>query len=160
MDIRVIGGGVAALAFGIGGINYVGMDEVLSAELKPVDSVPSGELQAYMDSVVAELSEGYGYYVHEGEGYAFVGDLKFEADARTRTFDERVKSADPISAADRKMIKADIESYSYCLTDDAVMFTSKGYNYNVTIRDGAGKLISREACRADRVPSLRGVGNS
>ena len=148
MDIRVIGGGAAAVAFGLGGFGYVSMEDALSHELRAVSEVPAAELQAYMDSVVVEYQEFYGFYAFEGEDYAFVGDLVFEADARTKTFSENVKSEDALSAEDRKRIKTDIEAYSYCLTDDAYMFTDKGYNYNVIIKDGAGKLISRENCKA------------
>lgn len=159
MDLRVIGGGAAAVAFGMGGFTYVSMDEVLSADIRAVHTVPAGELQSYMDGVVGKPAAGYGYYAVETETLVFVGELSFEADARTRTFTETTRSEDPVSASDRKAVRAEYLSWNYCDSEDALMFTDKGYTYDVIMRDGAGELIVRETCRATNAPQLRGASS-
>ena len=148
MDLRVIGGGAAALAFGAGGFTYVSVDEVLSAEVRHVDTVPAAELPAYMDSVVAEMADAFDYYGFETDTYVFVGNIEFKADARTRTFSEDVRSEDAVSAEDRRMIAADIEAWDFCSSQDATLFTDKGYNYSVDFRDGRGTRIHQIKCRA------------
>ena len=148
MDLRVIGGGAAALAFGAGGYNYVSVDEVLSAEVRHVSTVPAAELESYMKSVVGEMADAYDYYGFETDTYVFVGNIEFKADAKTRTFSENVRSEDAVSAEDRRMIAADIKSWDFCGSDDATLFTEKGYNYSVDFRDGKGTRIHYIKCDA------------
>ena len=160
MDIRVIGGGAAAAAFAVGGFNYVSMEDVLSHELRHVSTISAGELQGYMDSVAQEFADTYGFYEFEGDDYVFVADIRFTAEAATRTFGEVVESEDTLSTEDRKQIGADISEADYCSTSDAIMFTSKGYNYTVTVKDGSGALVNFERCKAEQQPSQLRPGPS
>lgn len=150
MDIRIIGGGAAAVVFAATGFNYVAMEDVLSHELRDINTVQPSELQSYMDSVVEEFEAAYGYYAYETETYAFVGDLEFSANASTATFYEVVRSEDALNEADRKQIGDDIRAAQYCNSDDALMFTNKGYNYSVSISDGEGRNIMSEVCWTSR----------
>lgn len=150
MDFRILGGGAAAVAFAVAGANYVAMEDVLSHELRDINMVQPSELQGYMDSVVAEFEAAYGYYAFETETYAFVGDLEFSANASTATFHESVRSEDGLDEADRIQIGDDIRATEYCKSDDALMFTDKGYNYSVSISDGNGRHIMSEVCWTSR----------
>ena len=148
MDIRVIGGGAAALAFGAGGLNYISAEDVLG-DLQPADAFTAVELQPYMDSVIVRMDEAWDVFGFETETYAFVGDISFSADARSRTFNEEIVSEDRLSAADRKMVAEGYRAHDYCNTPDVQLFTRNGYNYSVTLRDGANAIIAHERCSAD-----------
>jgi hypothetical protein len=151
MDLRVIGGGAAALAFGAGGFSYVSVGDVLSEEVRDVRKMQGDELQAYMDSIVTEMDDAYDYFAVEGETFAFVGDVSFAADASTTTFSEAIVSEEELSKSDRKMVANEFKAWSYCESEDVTIFTEKGYDYHVTIRDGKGTLVVREICKAPRL---------
>ncbi len=158
MDMRVIGGGAAAAVFGMGSLTYVGLDDVLG-EVEPIAAIAPTERQAYMDGVVATLNDAYDHAMFETETYVFVGDVSFKGDASTLTFSEIIRSEDAIDAADRGQIASDLRSVDKCNSADTLMFTNQGWDYAVTVRDGAGTLIMSKRCRAQTPPPLRALSS-
>ncbi len=159
MDIRVIGGGAAAAVFGMGSLTYVGLGDVLG-DIEPVEAVAPAERQAYMDGVAAELNDAYDHFFFETDTYVFVGDVSFRGDASKLTFSEIIRSEDAVPAPDRARIASDLRETDYCGSEDTQLFTTKGWDYVVTVRDGSGTLIMSERCRAlQTAPELRGLSS-
>jgi len=87
MDIKEWGaGGVIVVGGAVYGFTQMGLNDVLSDDLRHITEVSQQERPAYMDSVVAEFAEAFQVYQVETETYAYAGISNFSAAPASGTF--------------------------------------------------------------------------
>ena len=162
MEIKEIGG-VAVVVVGgaVFGISQMGLNDVLSEDLRPLAEVSMQERPAYMSGIVNEFSEVFDTYFIETESYTYVGQSKFTTAPSSGTFMEVVRQNEAVPKKEMKKLTNFMKESNFCEQDEMTMFTDKGWTYRFRMVDGKGNQVYAVICRPAKMhqaaPKLRGM---
>jgi len=157
MDIKELGAcGVFVVGGTVYGISQLGLNDVLSEDLRHISEVTFQERPAYMDTVVAEFTDAFATYGVETETYTYVGNSNFSTLPAMGTFVEVVRQDSPVPKRAVKGIKKQMELANFCDQGEMTMFTEKGWTYRFSMEDSNGLKVFAVVCKPV-VPKLRGV---
>ncbi|MEM9937820.1 MAG: hypothetical protein AAFZ91_05815 [Pseudomonadota bacterium] len=150
MDIKEIGG-CAVLV--IGGVTYGiasgGLKDALDSDIRLVTEVAYEDRAEYMDDVVDQFTAAFETYIVQTETYDYVGYSEFSATPWNATFVETVTSEERIPNQEMSAILRQTK-VGFCAQEEMTMFTDKGWSYDFSMFDGAGRAIGRISCTPDR----------
>ena len=139
--VFVVGG---AVAFG-----SVGLNDVLSEDLRHVAEVPSAERAAYMEDVVAEFAEAFDSFGVETDTYVVGGWSEFSAEPASATFVEVVRAEHEVPPEAWRELRAYWAETAFCEDAEATMFTDQGWSYSFSFRNANGRVMVSSECRPD-----------
>lgn len=148
MDVKEMGAcGVIVVGGAVFGISQMGLNDVLSEDLKHISEVTRQERPAYMDTIVAEFTEAFDIYQVQTDNYSFVGYSKFSTAPSSGTFIEVVRQDSPVPKSADKGIKAFMAEQNFCRQDEMTMFADNGWTYKFSMRDSKGRKIFTIDCK-------------
>jgi len=156
MDIKELGiTGFVVIGGAVYGISEYGLGDVLQDDLKYVSEVPYADREAYMQSVSVQFTEFYGGAIFGTDDFSLVGEMTYELDPKKTTFIEVIASEDKVSKEQVKELKSFYGDKWLCDTEDALLFTHKGWTYTTKLKNVDGRTMVNVTCRPSNASGLR-----
>ena len=156
MDLKQWGIGGAVVCGGAAlGFSQFGLNDVLSADLLPIDQVEYVDRAAYMQTIASEFAENFDTYGVESDTYYFEGTSHFSTSPSNGTFVELVRQDDAVPEAEIKGLYQAMVEMDFCGQDEMTMFTENGWTYSFTMQDSNKREIYAVICRPTSL-SLKG----
>ena len=149
MDIKEIGAtGVVVIGGAVYGLTQLGLNDVLSEDMKHISEVSLADRPEYMESITTEFAENFGAYSVDTGTYVYAGLSEFSSKPNKGQFVELVVQDTPVPKKEMKKMKQKLEHNAFCAQAEMTMFTDKGWNYKFTLKDSTGLKIADIHCKA------------
>jgi len=150
MDIKELGaGGFIIIGGAVFGLTQMGLNDVLSEDLKHISEISQAERPDYMDTITAEFAENFGAYSVDTGTYVYAGLSRFSSEPSRGRFVELVTQDTAVPKNEIKKLHAQLEAKTFCEQDEMTMFTNQGWSYKFTLKDSTGRKIADIHCEAN-----------